>query len=224
MSLAYFKSKPALYFGLVSFVILILCYFATPLVCFYLAIRFVELKFNLKRNWYFWLFATVMMGTAFFITSLYWILLANQSGFINYEILFYPEIVFWIIEIFHFLILVTFVICLIRVIRFPFSPYSALYASIYNGVHVLYGGCPVTELQNYLSLQTETITPIDNIFWRGIFGTDPEILNILRVVFGLFSLALVYLAYKQFMKIPVDKWTTAWAEKDFSSYNKKSLA
>jgi uncharacterized membrane protein YccF (DUF307 family) len=116
------------------------------------------------------------------------------------------------------------VISLVRVIRFPFTPYSAIYAGLYNGIHVVYGGCPVSELQNYLSLQTTSLTPVDNIFWRGIFGTDLEVLNILRVFFGAFSIILIYLGYKQISKIPVDKWQVAWAEMEWRADAKPAKA
>jgi hypothetical protein len=221
MSLAFLKSHPKLYFWSAYLLFLIGGYFAAPLTVGIAFVLIVRRKYNLAKSTSFIIFASLIIALAFFITFLYWILLLNQWGLSNISFIIFPATIFWIVEIFHFAILVLFIISIVRVIRFPFTPYSAIYASLYNLVHVIYGGCPISELQNYLALQTETITPIDNIFWRGVFGTDPQVLNILRVVFGIISLTFLYLAYIQLNKIPVDKWTTAWTDKDFNNYNKK---
>lgn len=133
----------------------------------------------------------------------------------------FPSFIFWVTEAFHFAIMIIMFVGIYRIIFKPLAPYSALYVGIYHLVHSLYNGCPLSELQNYVSLQAG-IEPIDNIFWRGLFGQDPNVLNAMRVLVGLICLTLIYYSYKVFMLIPVQDWPTAWKLKS-SDLQKKYL-
>jgi hypothetical protein len=148
------------------------------------------------------IFASLL--TFFFILSYFNI----SPGVINNS--FYGTL-YWVAEASHFLILINFVYQFYRIFRYSSTPYSFFYVGMYNFIHAIYKACPVTQLQNYLALGTNNITPVPNTYWRGLFGEFGEPM---RMAFLAMSMLFLYRAYTEYMKfdIPVKEWLSCWKE------------
>jgi hypothetical protein len=128
---------------------------------------------------------------------------------------------FWSLEVIHFAMLTAFVYALYRIIRYKYTPYSFAWAGCYQLAHVLYNGCPITEVQNYLAFRAN-INGVSNEFWQGAFGSGEEVL-IFRIFFGLICIMLLYTGFVQYKKLEIQPkyWVAFWQESKFNKNNFK---
>ncbi len=115
-------------------------------------------------------------------------------------------------ELIHFSFLVLFLFALIRIILVRYVPYTAMYVSLYIGIHAIYNGCPITTTQNFLAIGSGVIPVTNNDFLKGFL---PEYEIQLRILVLFACTILLLLAYKQFKKLGVkpEYWMTFWYER-----------
>jgi hypothetical protein len=191
--------------------------FAAPLGYAWVFHRFVS---NSVKNLYiknFLIYFTwVWMGI---LTPVLYIAWAESLGLNLIDNIPFANILWWSSELFHFLIFVIFLWCTYRVVRYKITPYSALYIALYQGVHVIYNGCPVSEVQNWITNNGGPFAPIDNTFWRGVFvGYEIPARLVFVFIVGIF----VALTYVQFQRLDYgrEKWLDFWLEPSLNKYQK----
>jgi hypothetical protein len=111
-------------------------------------------------------------------------------------------ILFVISLIVHQLVFVFFALAIIRIFTHKITPYASLYVAIVSIVQVVFNGCPLTELNNFLLLKAGFSDVESNAFWGGIFG---DYTNYFRLLFLGVSFVMFYYAYKTWknVKVPV---------------------
>lgn len=135
------------------------------------------------------------------------------------------NILFWITEIYHASLFFLMILGVVKMIAKKYAPYSIIYVGLYNFVHALYNGCPISQLQNFF-LSSSNQTLVKNIFWFGYLG---DLTNVFRVLFLFIGPLLFFTSYRQYIKlaIPLEDWISFWKEEFYTrekSYNSKYQA
>jgi hypothetical protein len=100
----------------------------------------------------------------------------------------------------HQLIFVFFTLSLVRILTHKYTPYASLCVAIVSIIQVIFNGCPVTDLNNYLLLKAGFNNVENNAFWGGIFG---EYTSFARFLLLFVSLVMFYYSYKTWKKVAV---------------------
>lgn len=107
-----------------------------------------------------------------------------------------------LIEGLHILVFAGFFYCIFNIIFVKNSPFSLIYAGMYQLVHVILKKCPIISLQNFINPGAGN-SPFKNEFWQGFFG---DYTQLMRVVIGLLTIAMFYTAYIQLKKVNYKFW------------------
>lgn len=161
---------------------------------------------NIKLGIWIILLALMLVVNYFYLINLFHLPISQRYLFgENWYYFFY-----WIVEISHFSLFVTFFYSCYRIIRYEYTPCSSTYVGLYVGTHVLYNACPISATQNYLLDKAGLQTGI-NTFWNGLFAEKSELV---RLLFGFFCTLLFFTAYLQLKKIKLKKtyWFSFWLE------------
>lgn len=91
---------------------------------------------------------------------------------------------------------IVFFVCLFRAVFVKYSPYSSLTVGLTIAVNSAYGGCPVTEIQNFLA----RLVPVEESLVGEIYVDLGEYALPFRIVLFITSFGLIYNSYKTWNK------------------------
>jgi len=113
---------------------------------------------------------------------------------LNYALL---TVIYVLISTFHNVLFFIFFAGLIRIFVIKYSAYAQTFVGFYLMCHSIYGGCPIIEIENFLARQIDVQTEVVGDLYM-VFGDYGQLL---RVVFFVLSLMIVYSAHKTFHKV-----------------------
>ena len=202
-----FKQDRGRLFWIFALLFIIACVFFVPFLGLLFLGLYLNEKINSKPIKIILLVLGILLAT---VLNVFSILSFFKVGPDSVNNLFYGSL-YWYSEFFHTTSLIFFVYSFYRIFRYSNTPYSFFYVGIHQFIHAIYKGCPITQLQNYLVMGTNNITPVPNTYWRGLFG---EFSEPMRMAFLAMSMLFLYRAYTEYMKfdIPVKEWLSCWKE------------
>ncbi|MEM1312827.1 MAG: hypothetical protein AAGF07_05190 [Patescibacteria group bacterium] len=101
----------------------------------------------------------------------------------------------------HQLVFILFVGSLVRVFLIKYTPYASLYLAIITIIQVIFNGCPLTNLNNFLYVKAGFTDLQSNFFWGGIFG---EFTSLARMLFLMMSVLMFYYSVQTWNKAEVN--------------------